>query len=262
MESRPMCELFGVSSMEPVRVNEMLQEFISHSDIHWNGWGISQLFDNFASMEKEPVQASKSAYLKERLKYRMDVKDMIAHIRLATVGTMEYENCHPFMQHDHTKRVWVLAHNGTIFDCPRLEKYRSVQGGTTDSERILDYLVDEINQAQEKRERDLTFTERFELLERLICEISLHNKLNLLLYDGEYIYVFTNYKDTLFVYQTDQTAYFATQPLSQDAWENLPFLTLCAYRKGARVKTGTLTGHEYIQNEDDLKYMFVQYSGL
>lgn len=257
-----MCELFGVSSSVTVRVNDMMKEFVAHSEEHWNGWGIGLLFDNFVSLEKEPIQALKSAYLKERLKYKMEVRDMIAHIRLATVGTMEYENSHPFVKRDDLGRVWLLAHNGTIFDCPRLERYRGMQDGKTDSERILFYLVDQINIEQERLKRGLRFEERFALLERLIGEISPHNKLNLLLYDGKYIYVHTNYRNSIYIYQTENTAYFATSPLSGDEWVPMPFTTLCAYRNGKLVKQGKAHGNEYIDNEADMKYLFAAYSGL
>lgn len=257
-----MCELFGVSSAVTVRVNDMMKEFVTHSEEHWNGWGIGLLFDNFVSLEKEPIQALKSTYLKERLKYKLEVKDMIAHIRLATIGTMEYENTHPFIERDNRGRLWLLAHNGTIFDCPRLEKYRENQEGNTDSERILLYLVEQMSVEQERLGRGLEFEERFALLERLVGEVSLHNKLNLLLYDGTYIYAHTNYRNSIYIYQTKETVYFATSPLSGDDWIPMPFTTLCAYRDGKCIKQGSSHGNEYIDNEADLKYLFVHYSGL
>jgi len=94
----------------------MLKEFYSHSVCHPHGSGIGHRFmKNSASIEKEPVEAAGSAYLKERLRHKITVRAMIAHIRLATVGTLEYENSHPFVMRDNFGRTWTLAHNGTTF---------------------------------------------------------------------------------------------------------------------------------------------------
>ncbi|MCR5529980.1 MAG: class II glutamine amidotransferase [Saccharofermentans sp.] len=43
-----------------------------------------------------------------------------------------------------TGRTWTLAHNGTIFEGDLLNRYY-IQNGTTDSERILLYLIDQID---------------------------------------------------------------------------------------------------------------------
>lgn len=257
-----MCELFGVSSAKTVQVNDFLKTFVSHSENHPHGWGIALLRGNYVSLEKEPIKASRSVYLKERLKGKMEVKDMIAHIRLATRGTMEYENSHPFVQRDSCDRVWALAHNGTIFESGELAPYIHKQCGRTDSERILCYIVDEINKKQDLLGRGLTFPERFSLLEGIIDTISVRNKLNLLFYDGEAVYVHTNYRDSLYVYQTKDTAYFATVPLTEGDWRPLPFTTLCAYREGKEICRGKAHGHEYIDNEHDQKYLFADFSEL
>ncbi|MGN1030656.1 MAG: class II glutamine amidotransferase, partial [Butyricicoccaceae bacterium] len=58
-----MCELFGFSSAEPVAINDWLKEFYTHSDQHPHGWGLALLNGHEASIEKEPVQATKSRYL-------------------------------------------------------------------------------------------------------------------------------------------------------------------------------------------------------
>ena len=44
----------------------------------------------------------------------------------------------------------------------------------------------------------LHFEERFALLDEIVSDMAKGNKLNLLLYDGEYTYVHTNYKNSLF----------------------------------------------------------------
>ncbi len=257
-----MCKLFGVSSEKRVRVNELLQEFYSHSDKHPNGWGLATFHHGSASIEKEPTQAIKSAYLKERLSHKMDVSTLLAHIRLATVGSVEYGNSHPFVKRDAGGRAWTLVHNGTIFDYPALEPYRELQDGTTDSERILLYLVDQIDQKMKELGRELTQTERFELLDQVISDMARGNKLNLLIYDGEWMYVHSNYANSLYVCEDGSTAMFCTAPLTQGEWEPMPFTTLCAYRDGRRIRQGEPHGNEYIVNDSDLKYLFSAFASL
>ena len=257
-----MCELFGVSSSDKIRVNECLKEFFSHSVRHPNGWGIAVFYENSVSLEKEPVQASTSLYLKERLRHKIEVKNMIAHIRLATRGSMEYENSHPFVKRDNYGRTWTLAHNGTIFDYPLLNPFIYKQEGGTDSERILCYIVAQINKKQTETGRMLNAEERFCLLDSLICDMADRNKINLLIYDGEFLYAHTNYADSLYVRQTKGAALFATVPLDYADWEPLPFTVLCAYKDGKKVREGTKHGKEYKDNEADMKFLFTDYASL
>lgn len=257
-----MCELFGVSSRRKIDVTDLLKEFFSHSVTHVNGWGMAIFFGNSVSLEKEPVQAVKSIYLKERLQRKITVRNMIAHIRLATRGVMEYVNCHPFVLRDNFDRCWTLAHNGTIFDAPKLNPYFYQQEGSTDSERILCFLVDQVNQRQSELGRPLTKEERFSLLDGLIGEMAQGNKLNLLIYDGELMYAHTNYADSLYFTQREDAILFATTPLDHGVWNAHPFTTLCAYQDGQRLFQGANHGREYRDNAEDMNMIFADYAGL
>ena len=130
-----MCELFGVSSREDFYANDYLKAFYAHSDFHPHGWGLACVSRNSALVEKESVKASTSNYLRERLSQPITEKLLLAHIRYATIGNVEYKNCHPFTGRDSTGRRWTLIHNGTIFDYPALYPYLKTQKGDTDSER-------------------------------------------------------------------------------------------------------------------------------
>lgn len=257
-----MCELFGISSARKVPVNDLLREFFSHSNKHPNGWGMATFCNGAASIEKEPVQASRSVYLKERLSHKMEVSTLLAHIRFATIGNMEYDNCHPFIRRDAGGRSWVLIHNGTIFDYPALSPYQYRQDGATDSERILLYLVDQIDRKQAAAGRALEAAERFALLSALLADLSRGNKLNLLIYDGELLYVHTNYANSLYVCEGGRTATFCTVPLEEGCWRPVPFTALCAYQDGQCVFQGQPHGHAYVDNDRDLKYLFAAFSNL
>lgn len=174
-----MCELFGFSSEKEFAINEYLNEFFLHSVKHPHGWGLVSLDGNQAVIEKEPVQASKSEYLRKYLTKPIVNRNVFAHIRYATVGNVEYRNCHPYTRKDINKRSWTMVHNGTIFDYWQLDKYFKIQDGDTDSERILMYLVDRENEKTRELGREPDENERFLLLDEIVSDMAKGNKLNL-----------------------------------------------------------------------------------
>lgn len=257
-----MCELFGVCSQNSGILNDYLKEFYSHSVRHPHGWGLAVLEGREAVIEKEPIQATKSNYLKERLSLPISAKTAFAHIRYATIGNVEYQNCHPYTLKDHTGRRWTMIHNGTIFEYPPLNKYVGLQTGDTDSERILMYLVEKINEGERQAKRELTAEERFAVLDSIFSAMSKGNKLNFLIYDGELMYVHTNYADSLYVLEKNGGMFFSTQPLSREDWQKVPFTTLLAYQDGKLVLKGTDHGNEYVDSEENLKFLYQIFSDL
>ena len=175
-----MCELFCVSARKKIKANSLLHTFFSHSVEHPNGWGMV-LFDREPVFsDKEAVRAIDSERLENILKDDIATSRCIAHIRKATIGELNILNTHPFFKRDASGREWVLAHNGTIFDSPRLSRYQYIQEGTTDSERILLYIVDEINERYKEKHDSPDTKERFSIIENAIESIASGNKLNLL----------------------------------------------------------------------------------
>lgn len=237
-----MCELFGVSSANKIQVNTYLKELMSHSVDHPHGWGMASFFKGGVSVEKEPKSAWVSDYVQSRLAHPLHVRNMIAHIRLATQGGMAYENCHPFVNRDDTDRAWTLAHNGTIFQSSLLDTYRSQQEGSTDSERILCHLIHEMNAAGET-----DWNERFRILDKIMLDITEHNKVNLMIFDSETLYVHTNMRHTLYQLKRDDAVFFATVPLDDGDWEQVPMMQLLAYRDGKLIAEGTKHTFEYHQ---------------
>ena len=111
-----MCELFGVNTPGKIQLNHLLDVFFSHGDKHPHGWGMAFFENGTVQMEKQAVSSTKSARLREYRSRKIMSDRMIAHIRLATKGNMEHENCHPFIKKDEMGRTWTLAHNGAIFE--------------------------------------------------------------------------------------------------------------------------------------------------
>lgn len=238
-----MCELFGVSSREKIPCNDLLQAFFSHSVDHPDGWGLASFCSGGASIEKEPVPAFESAYLKERLTDDIVEDALLAHIRKASVGNLCYKNSHPFALRDRRGRLWTLIHNGTIFESPILEPYKRIQKGSTDSERILLYLVQQINGLSEDSP-----DARFAAVEASIHAVSPKNKVNVLIYDGELLYIHSNHRESLYLWQRPGTLVVSTAPLTADSWTEAPLNTVLAYRTGERVYSGTPHGYEYVKS--------------
>ena len=250
-----MCELFGVCGPKPIQVNEYLKNFKVHSLENPHGWGLAIFYGDAVNIEKEPRMALESKYLEARLSHPLYVRNMLAHIRMATMGKMFYENCHPFVRRDNSGRAWTLIHNGTLFEAGLVDKYKELQEGNTDSERILYYLVDMINEEQERLGRDLTEAERFGIMDRMVCALAPGNKLNLMVCDGELMYVHTNRKETLYQKREGESILFATKPLDNDGWELMPFTVLEGYKDGKNIFTGTLHGQEFIPTQEQIDFM-------
>ena len=104
--------------------------------------------------------------------------------------------------------------------------------------------------------------ERFELLDQIVCEMAKENKLNFLLYDGEQLYVHTNYADSLYYLEKENQVLFSTRPLGREEWLPVPFTTLLAYQNGKKAYSGTNHHNEHFDNEENLKYLFQIFSNL
>ena len=257
-----MCELFGVNTSRKIQLNHLLDVFFSHGDRHPHGWGMAFFENGGVQMEKQAVTSTKSARLREYRSQRIMSDRMIAHIRLATKGNMEYENCHPFIRKDEMGRTWTLAHNGTIFEGEVMDSYFYVQDGQTDSERILYLLADRMNDRYRETGYSLNAAERFQVVNDLICEIAEGNKLNLLLFDGEYLYVHTNCRNGLYLSKRQGGYVFSTVPLDGQEWKPLPLNTLLAFRDGKLMQSGTDHGYEYVEDPEKTRLLFLDYSTL
>lgn len=256
-----MCELFAISSRKKVNLNNLLKEFFSHSIEHSCGWGMIDFDDDCPRIQKEAIKAIESDYLKGILGHAIVSSSLMAHIRKATVGTIEINNNHPFSKKDISGRMWILIHNGTIFESDVINRFQKYQIGTTDSERILLYIVDEMNSYIENH-GVLSSKERFLVLDRMMQKITPGNKVNLILYDEENYYIHKNHEGTLFVKRNEDTAIFSTTPLDEDTWEAVPMNCLQMYKDGELLEQGTVHGNTYIYNEEHYKHLYMAYSNL
>jgi glutamine amidotransferase len=238
-----MCEMLGFTFSKNTDMTEYLNEFFSHSVKHSHGWGL--MFDGEDRLTlKEPLAAYKSDMLKEVIDGLEPLKNGLAHIRFATVGSIEYDNCHPFTGSDISGREWTLIHNGTIYSSRHAHHYYSRQAGNTDSERFFLSMLDHINDRLEKSE--LSQRERFEMVNDFISQSAPRNKLNLIIYDGELLYIHKNLKNTLSFKRTDNGIIFSTVPLDEVGWAPFPMNQVIAYKDGSELYRGDRHKGEYI----------------
>ena len=94
-----MCELLGFTSARNTDISDYLRTFFSHSDKNPHGWGM--MYENGGRVIlKEPVCASESSFLGDVIDSLAPQKSLLAHIRFATVGSINENNCHPFTGKD------------------------------------------------------------------------------------------------------------------------------------------------------------------
>lgn len=239
-----MCELFGVSYKKPEDIKNQLNTFFQHSTHHPHGWGMLRMVNGKYEITKEPVKAADSLILPEIVANLEKQTATMAHIRLATVGSIKLNNCHPYYGEDVTGRTWTLMHNGTIYSSGELMHYLSEQEGDTDSERVFLHLLASVKKAYEEH-GEVTEEMRFDIVEKLVNQLSNRNKLNLMIFDGELLYVHKNMKDTLYQKETDNGFIFSTTKLEED-WEPVEMCRVKAYKNGSLVYEGKEQTSEFV----------------
>jgi len=179
-----MCQLLGMNCNVPTDVTFSFSGFSQRggrTDHHSDGWGIA-FFEGRGLrhfVDHEPAAESAVAQLIRR--YPIKSRNVIAHIRKATQGAVNLQNCHPFVR-ELWGRYWVFAHNGDLKDfSPRLHgHFRPV--GSTDSELAFCWIMQELakSHANVPSVEELTIT-----LRELAPRIAKHGTFNFLLSNGE-----------------------------------------------------------------------------
>ncbi|MDR0514294.1 MAG: class II glutamine amidotransferase [Coriobacteriaceae bacterium] len=252
-----MCELLAISLPAPAKVNQVLSEFFSHGTEQPHGWGFALQTPLGPNLEKEPQDASKSTYLQSRLSSPILATQLLAHIRYATKGSIAYANCHPFLAADQQGGHWMLVHNGTVFDPEKLSPFLEKRQGETDSEGVLFYILDALSRSSSTQEA------RFTALAEAIAALSPRNKLNLILNDGTFTYVHTNFlKQSLFSSRWHDGLIFSTRPLAHGTWEQVPLTQLLVFHQGKPVFASKPHGAVYEEDPEELRVLYQEYAML
>jgi glutamine amidotransferase len=251
-EAFHMCELYGFIGIEDTILNDSLKIFYSHGVKHPHGWGLAHWDNNYniPAISKDASPSTESFNLNNLLVNPILTKVALGHIRFATIGSIKNVNCHPFLKSDSTGRNWTLVHNGNIYSGLQLIPYFEKQTGETDSERILLYLIDCIDKKTFEKGKPLTNLERCQVVETFIKDLAPRNRLNLLIYDSEQLYVHANMKDTLYFSHKKNSYYFSTTPLENNfIWDSLPINKLYVYSHSELIYSGLNHGFEFIKSK-------------
>ncbi|CAG4886082.1 class II glutamine amidotransferase [Paraburkholderia saeva] len=183
-----MCQLLGMNCAAPTDVTFSFTGFAARggvTDHHADGWGIA-FFEDKACRLFIDHQSSATSPIAEMVKrYPIKSKNTIAHIRKATQGHIQLENCHPFMR-ELWGRHWIFAHNGDLQDYnPFLTGvYQPV--GTTDSELAFCALLQGLRKEFPGSQPGLD--ELFAALEKLTREITQAGVFNFLMSNGQALF--------------------------------------------------------------------------
>jgi predicted glutamine amidotransferase len=188
-----MCELLAMSANVPTDICFSFTGLIrrgGETGPHGDGFGIC-FYESGGLREFKDYQASATSPIAEFLRtYPIQSKIALSHIRQANVGGVSLQNTHPF-QRELWGRAWTLAHNGQIdlSRVPDANFYCPV--GTTDSEKIFCWLLDNLRQHATEQ---TPWTELADLLQKYCLQLNQLGVCNLLLSDGNGLFVFCSTK--------------------------------------------------------------------
>ena len=179
-----MCQLLGLNCATPTDASFSFTGFCQrggNTGEHADGWGIAFFEGRGLRHFVDHESAANSRMAAFLQTYPLKSKNIIAHVRKATIGEVSLENAHPFVR-ELWGRHWVFAHNGDLKDYfPRLHTHY-LPVGSTDSERAFCWLMQELakSHAGTPSVAELTLT-----LRELVPQVAQFGTFNFLLSNGE-----------------------------------------------------------------------------
>ena len=207
-----MCQLLGMNCNTPTDVTFSFTGFAQRggrTDHHADGWGIA-FFEGAGVRQFVDVEPAADSGLAKFVRgYPIKSRNVISHIRKATVGEVRLENCHPFVR-ELWGRYWVFAHNGDLKDyAPHLHGHFHPVG-STDSEQAFCWLMQELAKAHASLPpvEELTHT-----LRELVPQVARHGTFNFLLSNGEALWA---HATTMLCYIVRQHPFASAQLADED----------------------------------------------
>ena len=230
------------------------------TDVHSDGWGIAFFEGKGTRLFLDPQPSATSPIAALVRQYPIRSKNVIAHIRKATQGSIGLENTHPFMR-ELWGRCWIFAHNGNLLDFAPALDGSFLPVGLTDSERAFCWLLQELRKkfgSQPPAQAEL-----FATLHALTLQLTEYGEVNFLLSNGDCLFAHASTRLSHIVRQApftqahlkdqditvdfsdvtsanDRVAVIATAPLTDnESWTEMPPGSLWWFEEGAPVKTLT-----------------------
>lgn len=256
-----MCQLLGMNCNVPTDICFSFTGFQARggaTDVHSDGWGIAFFEGCGCRLFLDPQPSCTSPVAELVRHYPIRSKNVIAHIRKATQGSVGLENTHPFMR-ELWGRYWIFAHNGNLADFAPEFAGSYLPVGLTDSERAFCWLLQELRRRFSCPPDDAG--ELFAAIHELTLAISAHGEFNFLLSNGDWLFAHASTRLSFVVRQApfaqahlsdqdvtvdfselttadDRVAVIATLPLTDnEQWTEMPAGTLWWFAEGAPRKT-------------------------
>lgn len=256
-----MCQLLGMNANVPTDICFSFTGFQARggaTDVHSDGWGIAFFEGKGVRLFLDPQPSCSSPIAELVRNYPIRSKNVVAHIRKATQGSVGLENTHPFRR-ELWGRYWIFAHNGNLLDFkPQLDG-SFLPVGLTDSETAFCWLLQQLRQrfGSSSPQR----AELFAALQDLTLEVTKHGEFNFLLSNGDCLFAHASTQLSYIVRQApfaqahlndqdvtvdfravtnphDRVAVIATQPLTDnEVWQIMPPGTLWWFEEGCVVQT-------------------------
>jgi predicted glutamine amidotransferase len=244
-----MCELFGLSSNQPVPPGEWLCRFGArggNAADNPDGWGLATLKDGAFHLSKEPMAAAHSARFRD-LCTHVNSTLILGHVRKANPPTARVvANTHPFRRLC-CGREWVFAHNGIIPDTTALGDPGAASlcamAGDTDSEHAFCVVLDNIAAALSSSAATPGHG-WLDALARAAEMLASHGRFNFLMSDGVHLIAYGHdrlhrFADARSAFRLDaaaEMAIIATEPLTEDpGWLAFEPGELRVYRAGRQI---------------------------
>lgn len=234
---------------------------------HPDGWGVS-VYEDFLPVVERRIKAAYEDLHFSTAAERVFASTVVAHVRKATVGAPSLVNTHPF-----THQCWTFAHNGTVMGFETVKsqllaetssELREGIRGATDSEHLFHWLLtrmEEVGISAEQRCADLP--KLIEVICDAIPRVAAMStasgdpraaKLNIILTDGR-IAIATRWNHSLYwlfrdgihdcevcgiphVHHAPEVEYraaiVASEPVSHEAWQEVPEKTLVLIDRAIR----------------------------
>lgn len=184
-----MCQLLGMNCNTPTDIQFSFEGFAKRgglTDEHADGWGIAFFEDSAARcfIDHRPAFDSPVAELIQN--YPIRSRNVISHIRKATLGAVKLRNCHPFIR-ELWGQAWVFAHNGDLKDFQPDLQGDFLPIGETDSELAFCLLLQTLkNEFGPRNKTNLPSVHEIgELLQAQTRKIAAHGTFNMLLSNGQ-----------------------------------------------------------------------------
>ena len=245
-----MCQLLGISSNHEVNMDFSFREWRHRGADNPHGYGFASWHGGRLDILKSTASLHEQADGVGEQISTIRSHIFIGHVRLASVGSKDGKNTHPFRAKSGG-REFVFAHNGTVSSVKSWPLKSMIPEGQTDSEHAFLWLLEQmagVAAAQWPR-----------ALKKHADKVREHGRFNFLLSDGQTLYAYADnalhyierkppYGGELVQLKDDgysislqevkggdeRAVLVATEPLSDEkGWRRLPAGTMLVIRDGA-----------------------------